>query len=121
MSYVPQTDIVSVQLMDLNNPWSFVGKPYSYYTDHRLAVGDVVTVETKLGSVLAKVVEIDIPAYRVQRFKSIMQEQKDDASKYIPVYFSYLTQLELFSAEQIGTLLLALLHHDRVYPRPVCG
>ena len=42
-----------------------------------------------------------------------MQEQKDDASKYIPVYFSYLTQLELFSAEQIGTLLLALLHHGR--------
>lgn len=73
MSYVPQTDIVSVQLMDLNNPWSFVGKPYSYYTDHRLAVGDVVTVETKLGSVLAKVVEIDVPAYRVQRFKSIMR------------------------------------------------
>lgn len=66
MSYTPQTPYVTVQFESRYEPGVYAGRPYSYIADHRLAVGDVVPVETKFGDTVAKVVEVDVPEYRIK-------------------------------------------------------
>ena len=66
MSYTPETPYVMVQFENRYSPGTYCGKPYSYITEHRLAVGDVVLVETKFGDTVAKVVEVDVPEYRIK-------------------------------------------------------
>lgn len=45
-----KTDFVTVQYEDRFRPGTYGGREYSYIADHRLKVGDVVYVETKLGA-----------------------------------------------------------------------
>ena len=55
-----KTDFVTVQYEDRFRPGTYGGREYSYIADHRLKVGDVVYVETKLGAGLARVARIDV-------------------------------------------------------------
>lgn len=66
MSYTPQTPYVTVQFENRYEPGVYAGRTYSYIADHRLTVGDVVPVETKFGDTVAKVVEVDVPEYRIK-------------------------------------------------------
>ena len=55
-----QTKFVTVQYADRFSPGVYGGREYSYIADHRLKVGDVVHVETRLGAGLARVARIDV-------------------------------------------------------------
>lgn len=55
-----KTDFVTVQYEDRFRPGTYGGREYSYIADHRLKVGDVVYVETRLGAGLARVARIDV-------------------------------------------------------------
>ena len=55
-----QTKFVTVQYADRFSPGVYGGREYSYIADHRLKVGDVVHVETRLGAGLARGARIDV-------------------------------------------------------------
>lgn len=65
MSATIKTNFISVQLADRNEPGVYGGREYTYIADKRLAVGDIVYADTRLGGTLAKVVAVDVPEYTI--------------------------------------------------------
>ena len=56
-----ETNIVSVKYEDKHDPGTFTGKEYSYFTDAKLEVGDLVQTPTAFGTNIALVTKINVP------------------------------------------------------------
>lgn len=80
-----QTNIISVKYEDKYITKTFSGKAYSYYTAIDLEVGDFVIAPTISGNKIAKVVEINVPEYKVEKIKPYLKviKQKIDKSIYL--------------------------------------
>lgn len=80
-----ETNIISVKYEDSYEPKTFRGKAYSYYTRKKVKVGDLVIAPTAYGEKIARVTEINIPAYRVEMIKPYLRtiEQIIDKKAYL--------------------------------------
>ena len=65
MSTIIKTNYVAVQLADRSQPGIYSGREYTYIADKRLAVGDIVYADTRLGGTLAKVVAVDVQEHTI--------------------------------------------------------
>lgn len=61
-----KTPYVTVQLASKTEPGIYAGREYTYVADHRLSVGDVVFVDTRLGGTLGKVTAVDVPEQTIE-------------------------------------------------------
>ena len=68
-----ETNIISVKYEDNYNPKTFGGKAYSYYTNKKVKVGDLVIAPTAYGEKIARVSEINIPEYRIEMIKPYLK------------------------------------------------
>lgn len=80
-----ETNIISVKYEDTYEPKTFSGKAYSYYTDIKVEVGDLVVAPTAYGDKIARVSEINIPEYKVEHIKPYLKliTEKIDKEKYL--------------------------------------
>lgn len=80
-----ETNIISVKYEDKYEPKTFSGKAYSYYTDIKVEVGDLVAAPTAYGDKIARVSEINIPEYKVEHIKPYLKliTEKIDKEKYL--------------------------------------
>lgn len=80
-----ETNIISVKYEDNYNPKTFGGKAYSYYTNKKVKVGDLVIAPTAYGEKIARVSEINIPEYRIEMIKPYLKTitQKIDKEIYL--------------------------------------
>ena len=76
-----ETNIVSVKYEDKYVPKTFSGKAYSYITEIKLEVGDIVVAPTSYGEQIARVSEINIPEYKVESFKTSLKLITDKIDK----------------------------------------
>lgn len=68
-----ETNIISVKYEDNFMPKTFSGKAYSYYTNKKVEVGDLVIAPTAYGEKIARVSEINIPEYKVEMIKPYLK------------------------------------------------
>lgn len=68
-----ETNIISVKYESEYVPRTFVGKLYSYYTNTKLKVGDIVEVPTCYGLNIAIVSKINIPEEEIRDIKPYMK------------------------------------------------
>lgn len=68
-----ETNIISVKYEDNYEPKTFGGKAYSYYTNTKVEVGDLVIAPTSNGDKIARVSEINIPLYKVEKIKPYLK------------------------------------------------
>lgn len=68
-----ETNIISVKYESEYVPRTFVGKSYSYYTNIKLEVGDIVEVPTCYGTKIARVSKINIPEEEIKDIKPYMK------------------------------------------------
>lgn len=68
-----ETNIISVKYEDNYEPKTFGGKAYSYYTNKKVEVGDLVIAPTAYGKKIARVSEIEIPEYKVEMIKPYLK------------------------------------------------
>ena len=80
-----ETNIILVKYESEYNPRTFVGKAYSYYTDIKLEVGDIVEVPTCYGLNIARVSKINIPEDEIEKIKPYMKKvtRKIDKNRYL--------------------------------------
>ena len=78
-----ETNIVSVKYEDKYIPKTFSGKAYSYITEIKLEVGDIVVAPTSYGEQIARVSEINIPEYKVESFKTSLKLITDKIDKNV--------------------------------------
>ena len=65
--------IISVKYEDYFEPKTFSGKAYSYYTNKKVEIGDLVIAPTAYGKKIARVSEIDIPEWKVENIKQYLK------------------------------------------------
>lgn len=68
-----ETNIISVKYEDSYEPKTFSGKSYSYYTNKKVEVGDLVIAPTSYGEKIARVSEINIPEYKIEMIKPYLK------------------------------------------------
>ncbi len=68
-----ETNIISVKYEDNYEPKTFEDKAYSYYTNKKVEVGDLVIAPTAYGEKIARVSEINIPEYKVETIKPYLK------------------------------------------------
>ena len=68
-----KTNIVAVEMESRTMPGEYVPRPYTYYTRHPLAVGDIVYVPTKYGLARGRVVRVDVPEREIVGILSLMK------------------------------------------------
>ena len=80
-----QTNIVSVKYEDKLEPRTFGGKAYSYFTEVKLEVGDLVKAPTRNGLNIARVTKVDIPEDKIENIKPYMKTitKKIDRDRYL--------------------------------------
>ena len=80
-----ETNIISVKYEDNFMPKTFCGKAYSYYTNKRVEVGDLVIAPTAYGDKIAIVSEINIPEHKIEKIKPFLKtiKSKINVEKYI--------------------------------------
>ena len=80
-----ETNIISVKYEDKYMPKTFSGKAYSYYTAIEVEVGDLVVAPTSNGDKIARVLEINIPEFKVEQIKPYLKliTDKIDKEKYL--------------------------------------
>lgn len=78
-----ETNIVSVKYEDKYIPKTFSGKAYSYITEIKLEIGDIVVAPTSYGEQIARVSEINIPEYKVESFKTSLKLITDKIDKNV--------------------------------------
>lgn len=87
-----KTNIIAVKYEDNQNPKTFNGKKYSYYTDIDLKVGDIVEAPTKYGKSYARVSEINIPEEKIQDIKPYMKSITRKLNRDLFFYDLYITE-----------------------------
>ena len=80
-----ETNIVMVKYEDNYCPRVFQGREYSYYTNNKLSVGDLVEAPTKYGFKVAKVTRINVPEAEIEKIKPYMKTiiRQIDRDRYI--------------------------------------
>lgn len=68
-----ETNIISVKYEDNYEPKTFGSKAYSYYTNKKVKVGDLVIAPTQSGDKIARVSEINIPEYKIEKIKPYLK------------------------------------------------
>lgn len=68
-----KTNIVAVELESRTLPGQYVPRPYTYYTRHPLAVGDIVNAPTQFGATRGRVARIDVPEHEIAKIKELMR------------------------------------------------
>ena len=68
-----ETNIISVKYEDNYEPKTFGGKAYSYYTNKKVEVGDLVIAPTFNGEKIARVSEINIPEHKIEMIKPYLK------------------------------------------------
>ena len=82
------TNIISVKYEDNYEPKTFGGKAYSYYTNRKVKVGDLVIAPTSYGEKIARVSEINIPEDKVEEIKPYLKLITDKINKNKYLYKS---------------------------------
>lgn len=79
------TNIVNVKYEDQYNEKTFSGKEYSYFTEIKLSIGDIVKAPTQYGLKIARVSKINIPEEKIINIKPYMRviTKKIDKEKYL--------------------------------------
>lgn len=72
---------IYVKYEDSHNPRTFKGKAYSYYTNLKLAEGDLVEAPTRYGISIARVSQINVPEETVRNIIPFMKEITKKISK----------------------------------------
>lgn len=75
------TNIISVKYEDNYTPKVFGGKSYSYLSDIKVNVGDLVIAPTVRGDKIARVSEIDVPEYKIEHIKTYLKFITDKINK----------------------------------------
>lgn len=80
-----KTNIISVKYESDYEPKIFEGKPYIYYTDINVNLGDLVIAPTAYGELIAIVSEVNIHEYRVEQIKQYLKtiKHKIDKNAYL--------------------------------------
>ena len=81
---------IYVKYEDEHWPRTFGGKDYSYYTDLKLEVGDLVEAPTKYGTSIAKVTRIKVPE---EEIKDIIPYIKNITKKINKERFIYYSEI----------------------------
>lgn len=78
-------NIVNVKYEDKYNPKTFSGRTYSYFTDIKLSVGDIVEAPTQYGLKIARVSKINVPEEAINEIKPYMRviTKRIDKEKYL--------------------------------------
>lgn len=87
-----KTNIINVKYEDNQNPKTFDGRKYSYYTDIELKIGDIVETPTKYGLRYARVSEINVPEEKIQNIKPYMKSILRKLNRDMFFYDLYITE-----------------------------
>lgn len=68
-----ETNIVAVKYESQFIPRTFGGKSYSYFTNKKLEIGDIVEAPTKYGTSIARVSRINISEEEIRDIKPYMK------------------------------------------------
>ena len=68
-----ETHIVAVKYEDRYIPQTFSGKCYSYFTNLKLDIGDIVEAPTQYGKSIAIVAKVNILPEEIKSIKSYMK------------------------------------------------
>jgi hypothetical protein len=68
-----ETNIIQVKYEDKFIPRTFVGKAYSYFTNKKVKVGDIVEAPTQYGTSIARVTKVNVPEDEIQEIKPYMK------------------------------------------------
>lgn len=68
-----ETNIISVKYEDSYETKRFSGKSYSYYTNRKVEVGDFVIAPTAYGEKIARVSEINVAEYKIEKIKPYLK------------------------------------------------
>lgn len=80
-----ETNYISVKYEDNYVSKTFGGKPYNYYTELDLKVGDIVIAPTVSGEKIARVSEINVPEEKIESIKPYLKtiNQRVDKDKFL--------------------------------------
>ena len=80
-----ETNIIMVKYEDNFCPRVFQGKEYSYYTNKKLSVGDIIEAPTKYGLKVVSVTRINVPEVEIEKIKPYMKTiaRQIDRDRYI--------------------------------------
>lgn len=68
-----ETNIIGVKYEDKFVKRTFGGKSYSYFTNLKLDIGDIVEAPTQFGTSIARVSRINVPPQEIESIKSFMK------------------------------------------------
>jgi len=68
-----ETNIIGVKYEDKFIPRTFGGKSYSYFTEIKVSVGDIVKAPTQNGTSIARVSKINVPDNEIQEIRPYMK------------------------------------------------
>ena len=69
-----ETNIIAVKYEDDFFPRTFNGRDYSYFTEKKVSVGDLVIAPTKYGTKIAKVTRINISQEEIEKIRPFMRK-----------------------------------------------
>lgn len=80
-----ETNIISVKYEDNLMPKTFSGKSYSYYSNIKVDIGDLVIAPTSYGDKIARVSEINISEESIEKIKPYLKtiSEKINTDEYI--------------------------------------
>lgn len=80
-----ETNIIGVKYEDKYSPRVFGGKEYSYFTDKKVNVGDLVETPTKFGTSIAKVTRVNVPKEEIKNIIPYMKKitRKINKDRYL--------------------------------------
>ena len=71
-----ETNIITVKYEDDFFPRTFNGRDYSYFTEKKVSVGDLVIAPTKYGTKIAKVTRKNVAEEEIKKNKQIKKKQR---------------------------------------------
>ena len=80
-----ETNIITVKYEDDFFPRTFNGRDYSYFTEQKLSIGDIVIAPTRYGNKIAKVTRVNVQEEEIENIRPFMRKitQKLNKDRYI--------------------------------------
>lgn len=80
-----ETNIITVKYEDDFFPRTFNGRDYSYFTEQKLSIGDIVIAPTRYGNKIAKVTRVNVQEKEIENIRPFMRKitQKLNKDRYI--------------------------------------
>ena len=78
-------NIITVKYEDNFFPRTFNGRDYSYFTEKKVSIGDIVIAPTKYGKKIAKVTRVNIQEKEIENIRPFMRKitKKLNKDRYI--------------------------------------